>query len=153
MIKHIVFDCDGTLLDTSKNPYKLFPGIYDLVKSLYEADYNLYIWTGRDRNSLVRILNDQKIISFVQDFKTINDPNPKPETAGLKEMLQNAKPQEVVVIGDSTVDMAGAKRFGAHSIGALWCPSAKKEDLLEFHAQFLASSPKDCYDLILKFNE
>ena len=91
MIKHVVFDCDGTLLDTSKNPYQLFPGIYELLKTLYEADFSLFIWTGRDRNSLVKILNDQKIISFIQDFKTINDPSPKPQTSGLREMLQNAK--------------------------------------------------------------
>ncbi len=147
MKKHIVFDCDGTLVDTSQLKYCLYPGIKDLLIAL-AADSILYVWTARDRRSTLRILEELGISTFFEQISTIDDAFPKPHISGLVDMLHDTKKSLICMIGDTSNDIIGAKNFGVKSIGVTWNRSASATVLKESGADFIAITPEDCLAFI-----
>jgi phosphoglycolate phosphatase len=147
MKNHIVFDCDGTLVDTSGGTYQLFPGIKELLMEL-AAKHLLFVWTARGRASTLRILTDLGVHHYFQAFCTIDDALPKPHIGGLTDLVGSCPKDRICVIGDSSVDMSGAKNFGVLAIGATWNPDAKGRILKESGADFIVSHPHECSKLI-----
>ena len=132
-ITHIVFDHDGTLVNTNIAPRVLYPGIKDLLEKLTKTDVKLCVWTARRRFSVVEILNSLAIMEFFDDLSTPDDAQTKPDTEGLEEMLAGIDPKNIAVIGDSFADMLGGKKFGALCLGANWAAngSIKARQMLE----------------------
>lgn len=143
MRKHIVFDCDGTLVDTSQFKYSLFPGIKDLLISL-SVDSTLYVWTARDRLSTLRILKEFGIDQLFEGISTIDDAPAKPHVSGIIELVGDAPKNSICVIGDTSNDILGAKNFGVKSIGAVWNMSSYGDIMKEMGADFIASEPSEC---------
>jgi phosphoglycolate phosphatase len=131
------------------NSYQLFPGIRELLTKLQEQEFELYVWTARDRFSTLEILKSVNALHFFLDLKTSTDTPVKPHLSGLKAMVGEMNPKDVIVIGDSYTDILGAKNFGAKSIGATWCPNSQPQILTEMGAWALANTPQDCYNLLL----
>ena len=144
---HIIFDCDGTLLDTSSYPYQVFSGIRELLLELSEFSH-LYVWTARDKVSMNRFLSELGLISFFDEFSNPEDGHPKPHSLGLKQLVGDAPKDFVFVIGDSSADILGAKNFGVRSIGVIWNKAAKREFLKEAGADFIVSHPSECSKII-----
>ena len=119
MLKHIVFDHDGTLVDTKSRPF-LFEGILDLLTELQKKGLKLYIWTARDRNSTLKILKSLDIMGFFEDISTATDCESKPAITGLEYMLDSFSKDSILMIGDSSSDIIGAQKFGIKSIAACW---------------------------------
>ncbi len=146
-MKHIVFDCDGTLIDTSGPRYQLFDGIKDLLVELSRENL-LYVWTVRGRASTLKLLQEFGIMRYFETISTVDDAFPKPHIAGLLDLVGPAAKHAVCVIGDSSNDMLGAKNFGVLAIGATWNPEAKARALKEGGADFIVSHPSECSKLI-----
>jgi phosphoglycolate phosphatase len=147
MKKHIIFDCDGTLVDTSSPKYRLFPGIKELVIEL-SGDAKLYVWTARSRASTLRILQELGIFSYFEAICTIDDAPPKPHIEGLVDLAGEQDKKSICMIGDSSFDILGAKNFGVMAIGAVWNAEARGEVLKDFGADFIVSHPAECSKLI-----
>jgi phosphoglycolate phosphatase len=147
IMKHVIFDCDGTLLDTSGPKYKLFPGIKELISDL-STDCLLYVWTARDRLSTLRILGELGISSAFEAFSTIDDSYPKPHIRGLRDLVGVHPKHAICVIGDSSNDMLGAKNFGVLGLGAIWNTLSTPGILTDAGADFIVSHPADCSKLI-----
>jgi phosphoglycolate phosphatase len=146
-MKHIIFDCDGTLIDTSTTKYKLFPGIKELVQEL-SSDCLLYVWTARGRSSTLRILEELGIYSYFDSFCAMEDSIPKPHIAGIFDLVGKAPKHSICIIGDSSNDILGAKNYGVLSIGAIWGEDARHELLQDAGADFIVSHPSECSKLI-----
>ncbi len=146
-MKHVIFDCDGTLVDTSGPRYKLFPGIRDFLEA-HARECAFYVWTARDRSSTLRILKELDIAAFFDGVSTPDDAPPKPNTQGLYDLVGNSPRNLVCVIGDSRNDMLGAKAFGVLAIGATWNPEVRPTHLTEAGADFIVSHPSECSTLI-----
>lgn len=146
-MKHIVFDCDGTLLDTSRAPYKLFPGIKELLLELSQ-DSTLYVWTARGRSSTLRILEELEVKHLFDSFYTADDGIGKPHALGLMTLVGSAPKNSVVMIGDTSNDILGAKNFGATSIGCIWNGESHADVLRDFGADFIATHPQECSKII-----
>lgn len=146
-LKHVIFDCDGTLIDTSIPKYKLFPGIKELIQEL-SRDCLLYVWTARGRASTLRILDELGVIQYFDSFSTIDDGMPKPHIGGLLDLVGVTAKESICIIGDSSGDMIGAKHFGVLAIGAAWNPGASSQILKESGADYLVNHPSECSKLI-----
>lgn len=132
------------------NPFRLFPEMRKLLIELARKNYQLYVWTARDRRSTLSILKELDAAKFFLDFRCLDDTNPKPDPMGLVEMVGDVAKSKVVVIGDSSADILGAKSFGCASIGACWASSQLENHLVQYGPQGLARSPLDCLELIEK---
>lgn len=146
-IKHVIFDCDGTLVDTSGPQYKLFPGIKELLE-VHTKDCLFYVWTARGRASTQRILSELGISTYFDGLSTPDDCISKPHIAGLFSLVANAPKNSVCVIGDSSYDIQGAKDFGVLAIGASWNKDTSSELLSKVGADFIVSHPSECSKLI-----
>lgn len=150
MIKHVVFDHDGTLVNMQGGRV-LFPGIRELLTELSQKQVKLYVWTARNRYSCVEILKSLDIIGFFEDISTATDCEPKPNPEGLEDMLPGVNTQEVAMVGDSYTDMVGANKFGALAIGVLWDhPSDKAKEVLEhMGAHHICKTVAECRELLI----
>lgn len=146
-MKHIVFDCDGTLLDTTNHPYRLYPGIKELLLDL-SVDCTLYVWTARGRSSTLRALQDAGVSHLFTSLYTADDGVGKPYIAGLVNLVGEMTKQSVMMIGDTTNDILGANNYGIKSIGVLWNGEANALVLKEAGADFIATEPLECSKLI-----
>lgn len=153
VVSHIVFDHDGTLVDTSGHPKKMFEGINSLLKDLKQRGLKLYIWTARDRKSTQEILKNLEISSIFEDISTATDCTPKPNPDGLETMLFGVSPSQVLMIGDSYTDMMGAQEFGCKSIGVLWDDPNNQDrldSLKHYGADHICLAVDECKNLINK---
>jgi phosphoglycolate phosphatase len=103
---YVVFDCDGTLVDTSGSTFFLYPGIRELLEDLCQ-DCELYVWTNRDRKSLVRMLKDFGVLAYFKNMSTIDEHLPKPDVGGLDILVSDRPKSRVWVIGDTSLDILG----------------------------------------------
>lgn len=146
-MRKVIFDCDGTLLDTQKVPSAFFPGIKELLLDLSQ-DCQLFVWTARGRLSTLRILEDNGVRALFDGVSTIDDSPSKPHIQGLVDLVGNSPKNSICVIGDSTFDMLGARNFGVLGIGVLWNRMSTEKDLRAAGADFIVSDPTECSTLI-----
>lgn len=145
-MKHIIFDCDGTLVDTSGTKYQLFEGIQKLLDQ-HRLECMYYVWTARERGSAIKLLSELGIYSYFDGLFTPSDGPGKPHIHGLKELVGEVVKHSICVVGDSDLDMLGAKNFGVLAIGASWNQLVSEENLVEAGADFIVSHPSQCSKL------
>ena len=64
----IVFDHDGTLVDTESSDFKVFPEIKELLVDLSDLGFKLAVWTARPHRSTFLSLKNLGIESFLVRF-------------------------------------------------------------------------------------
>jgi phosphoglycolate phosphatase len=146
-MRRVVFDCDGTLLNTNGDRPAFFPGIKELLLDL-ASDCELYVWTARGRASTLRILEENGVKHLFLGVSTPDDGFTKPHVAGLMDLTGDSPKNSICVIGDSSMDMVGARNFGVLAIGAVWNRNANASFLREAGADFIVSDPAECSKLI-----
>lgn len=100
-----------------------FPGMLELVGDLHARGVQLSIWTGRELDTSVRVLENlgfNKYINLLVTRSCVVHTKPAPE--GLLKILKTSKHQgdDVVMIGDHAYDMAGARACGVCAISVSW---------------------------------
>lgn len=151
-LKHVIFDHDGTLVNTSIAPRKIFPDIEDLLSFLRDSGISLYVWTARDRKSTKESLKSQGILHFFKELRCQGDAPLKPNTAEIEYML-DTDDQLVVMIGDSLSDIQAGKNIKAKTIAALWgFEDTELGDYFRQHgADELALSVQECKKILTKY--
>ncbi len=144
---HVIFDCDGTLLDPSCHPYQLYSGIRELIDELSEFCC-LYVWTSRDKVSTIKFLSETDVISYFDELSNPEDGYLKPHFGGLKQLVGDLPKELMIVIGDSNNDILGAKNFGVKSIGVIWNKASNRHYLEQAGADFIVSHPSDCSKIV-----
>lgn len=133
----VVFDHDGTVVDTRGLNPVVFPGIMKLLTELNDRGVDLYLWSLRPRASLTRIMKEVGIFHYFRDLRGSDDGNyPKPHPEGLNELLEGYDLKKVCHIGDGSGDYAGASSLKIPFIAACWNdPSYDKqwEELKAMH--------------------
>lgn len=147
-IKHVIFDHDGTLVDTTSFKRELFPGIVELLKYLSSQGIKSYIWTARNRDSTVEILQSLAIIDHFSGFACGGEMKPKPSVQGLESLLIEDRSESIALVGDSLGDMIGGRSFGALCIGALW-----GHGNLDGEKVMLESGADICFGNVLEFKK
>lgn len=106
-------------LDAAANT-DLLPGVEETLKALNNKGLKIGLCTINSEKSVNHILERFGIGDFFDAKVTRNQvkrvkPHPEHLEAALK--LLNVSPQETIVVGDSSVDMEGAKKLGAVAVG------------------------------------
>lgn len=125
---------------------RLHTGIKELLDSLTTQGVPLGVVTGRHARDLELVLRPHNLASYFQVMVTDSElPRSKPAPDGLLKAMQlmNADPRRTFYIGDSIVDIRAAHAAGCLSIGALWDPLAKAQELEKLEPSYLAHHPSD----------
>lgn len=126
---------------------KLFPGITDLLQNL-KNKYKLAIASSVDKNSILKILENQKINTLFQTVLATTEPTKKNI---IKEILRetNTSPKETVIVSDTTGDISMAKRMGLKTIGVTW-GFHSASTLHAAHPDFIVNNLQELQSLINK---
>ena len=148
-LKMIVFDHDGTLVNTETPDFKVFPGIKELLVDLQALDFTLSVWTARSHRSTVESLKRMDIAQYFTDIYGHDDGMPKPHPEGLEKITEGLEKDSVLHIGDSLGDVDGATAFGISVIAACWsCPNQVEN--FRMKTPLVALAPSDCREIIAK---
>jgi phosphoglycolate phosphatase len=150
--KMIIFDHDGTLVNTNVPDFKLFPEIKELLVDLTQAGFVLSIWTARGHRSTVESLESLHVASYFTEIYGHDDGLPKPHPSGLGKISAGFELSDLLHIGDSLGDLDGAQSFGIEVIAACW-NSSNQVEIFKQKTPFIAMTPNDCRKIIAsKFN-
>jgi phosphoglycolate phosphatase len=145
----IIWDHDGTLVNTDTPDFKLFPGIKELLVDLTSAGFEMSVWTARGHHSTVESLKNLQIASFFREIYGHDDGLPKPHPSGLGTISEGIAKRSLLHIGDSLGDVEGAQSFGIEVIAACW-NSTNQVEIFKRKKAFLAMTPDECREIIAK---
>lgn len=146
---HIIFDHDGTLVDTSSSPFILFTGMKELLQELKSMNFELYIWTARPRRSTIDSIKRLEIAHYFTEIYCFDDGIPKPHPMGLAELTAGLEKDSILHIGDSMTDFDGAHAYGVEVIAACWSEPDQVKKYAQY-ADFTARSLDECRQIIEK---
>lgn len=126
----------------------LYKGIKDCLHELEQLGVASYIWTGRDRASGVRIFKAHDIAQYFTEMSFSDTDIPKPHPDGLERMLEEVPKEKMVLIGDSGVDIQGAKNFSIPCLAVDWESKANHAEFLDFGATKVVQSPSEIVDWV-----
>lgn len=149
---HIIFDHDGTLVRVDRSGFQLFPGMKDFIVELKQNNFEIYIWTARNRSSTITSIKQNELSEFLTDIYCADDGMMKPHPMGLTKLLGGVPKNQIIHIGDSETDLQGAINFGIDFIYAAWNDLSLGE-LYKSRTPFVANTILDCKKIIdYKFN-
>lgn len=128
----------------------IFPGVQEMLFTLFEKGYKLGVVTSRLRASSYRGLEKYGILPYFSCVITADDcekykPDPEPINRALLQM--NIRPEETVMVGDSMFDIKCAQNAGVRSVYVSW--SAAQPDLGgEVRPDFIVHSAEEIIHLI-----
>lgn len=125
---------------------ELFPEIKEVLHELKNLKLPMGIVTGRHQLDLEINIERHAIKQLFSSIVTddmVSAPKPAPE--GILKVIQDLKlmPNQVVYIGDSTVDMLAAKAAGAKAAAALWDGLADQQEMKLAGADMSANTPQE----------
>ncbi|MDD4973114.1 MAG: HAD-IA family hydrolase [Bacteriovorax sp.] len=151
-VGHIIFDHDGTLVNTDIFPYTLFIGIRELLIDLKASGLELYIWTARPRRSVIETTSQLEIAHFFTGIFCYDDGIPKPNPEGLQKLTGGIDKKEILHIGDSLTDLEGAHAYGIEVVAACWNSPDQVDKYVDI-ADYTALDLNQCREIIKgKFN-
>lgn len=132
------------------NKTKPYEGIDNILDELNKMGIKIGINSNKKdeyTNTLtIKFFNRIPFIAIYGERKGITN---KPNPASVLEIIQlmNLKPEEVLYIGDTKVDIMTAKNADIHSVGVLW-GFRNHEELSNYGATYIISDPKEILSII-----
>jgi pyrophosphatase PpaX len=127
-----------------------FPYVGEVLGNLRRSGIRLGVVTTKIRLTTEKGLKYVGIYDHMEAIVTIDDvTNPKPHPEPVQRALEllGAKPEETLMVGDSTVDIASANAAGTVSVGVAWSLKGEAK-LLEAGARHVIHDMRDLYDLV-----
>ncbi|ASS67854.1 MULTISPECIES: pyrophosphatase PpaX [unclassified Paenibacillus] len=127
-----------------------FPHTAEVLERLKAAGFKLGVVTTKIRMSTEKGLRLTGLLDYMDAIVTLDDvdnPKPHPEPVLRAMEMLGAKPEETMMVGDSTVDIQSALEAGAVPVGVAW--SLKGEELLrQYGAAHVLQDMRDLYALL-----
>ncbi|WP_294339152.1 HAD-IA family hydrolase [uncultured Sphingomonas sp.] len=100
----------------------LYPGIADALATLADSGWALGVATGKSDRGLSIILATHGLTSAFVTLQTADRHPSKPHPAMALAAIADAgsKPEQTVMIGDTSYDMTMGRAAGAHAVGVAW---------------------------------
>ncbi|MBV36462.1 MAG: HAD family hydrolase [Rickettsiales bacterium] len=121
-------------VDGDNTPSPVFEGVEEVLTSLKEQGYYLTVATGKARHGLDRVLDESKLRHFFDKTIASDESNSKPDPAMLHTLMKHfaLKPEQTVMVGDTTHDLKMAQNAGTHGVAVTY--GAHSVDSLKKHA-------------------
>jgi N-acetyl-D-muramate 6-phosphate phosphatase len=130
-----------------ENPLKKFmlvPRVDQMLVSM-KGRYPMAVVSARDERSTMRFLNQFDLVRYFDVIVTgLSAPHTKPYPDPILFAAQKmeVKPEECLMIGDTTVDMRAGKSAGAQTVGVL-CGFGEEQELRKLGADLILESTSD----------
>lgn len=132
------------------NKLKLFDGIEDLIKSLYEKGYVLGIISMNSAENVNKFLNEKKLLSFIDFVYSANVFQGKEKIIKKWLNINKCKYSKVIYVGDEIRDIISCKHSGVPIIAVSWGYNTKYS-LEKHNPNYLTDSVEDLNNLIATF--
>jgi len=152
--EEIISDCYGLMIkyynESCTVKTSIYEGIPELIKKLKEKNIKLAVLSNKAEELTKQIINT---LLSPSDFEIILGARPglpsKPDTAGALLICKELKirPEDIIYLGDTKVDMITAKNAGMFPVGVLW-GFRTKEELLENGAKNIINNPLELLSII-----
>ena len=108
---------------TPRIPQLLYPGVREGLAELKRADLRFAVVTGKTQDgadSTVAAAGLNDVIEVVLGYTSVANPKPAPDIALLALDKLGVRPEDAVIVGDSTHDLEMARRAGVQSIAVTY---------------------------------
>lgn len=132
-----------------------FPTVKETLDKMKEKGYKLAIVTSKNRKMATRSLKALDLYDYFDLLVTPEDtlkhkPDKEPCEFALKHF--NVKPQESIMVGDSSYDLMSGKSAGCYTIGVNYS-LISKDILLSTNPDFMVDEFKDILYIVDTLNE
>ncbi len=124
--------------------YLIVPGVEDMFKNL-QGRYPMSVVSARDEKSTMRFLTQFDLCKYFEAIVTgLSAPytKPYPDPILLAAERMGVRPEECLMIGDTTVDMRAGRAAGAQTVGVL-CGFGEEQELRQLGANLILKSTGD----------
>ena len=126
--------------NTLKN-FLLIPGADEMLAAL-KGYYPMAVVSARHHKSTMRFLEQFDLVHYFDAIVTgLSAPHTKPfpDPVFMAAEMMGVKAEEVLMIGDTTVDIRAGKAAGAQTVGVL-CGFGEEQELLDMGADLIIST-------------
>ena len=137
-----------------KSPVKKFllvPGVDEMLEKM-KGRFPMAVVSARDEKSTLRFLNQFDLCKYFDVIITgLSAPHTKPfpDPILLAAQKMGVRPEECLMIGDTTVDIRAGKSAGAQTVGVL-CGFGEEDELLQLGADLILKSTSDLTELFIE---
>lgn len=127
-----------------KPRFSMIPGVAKALEQL-RPQYSMALVSAREKYSTHHILDEFNLLDYfdlVVTAETTAFTKPSPDPLLLVAKHFKILPEQLLMIGDTSVDMIAGKSAGAQTIGVL-CGFGRKEDLVNNGADLILNSPAE----------
>ncbi|WP_434695505.1 HAD-IIIA family hydrolase [Pseudomonas sp. Z1-14] len=99
-------------------PSPLFDGVADTLQTLRDEGYQLAVATGKARRGLDRVLKSHGWDDYFDITRAADETASKPHPLMLEQILAhcNVRPEQALMVGDSSFDLQMARNAGMGSV-------------------------------------
>lgn len=136
--------------EQSKIHTKIYPGIELLLEGLLDLGISINVLSNKPHIQTIDVIDyyfNSQIFTYVYGKKEEFLPKPANDSALDIVSKLGFRCEEVLYVGDTSVDIFTAKNSGFISVGVLW-GFRKAEELVSAGANYLVSSPLEILDIV-----
>lgn len=131
---------------------RVYPGVMELLESLYSAGKEMCMATAKLEKFAVEISSHFGFDKYIKNLKGADYKGEKAtKDVVIAELLKDIKcvgSKSVVMVGDTLFDMEGGKKNGLSTIAVTY-GFGKEEDLRKTDPDAIAGSAEDLHDLLV----
>ena len=149
LVYHLLdrLDLDDDMLRLYHFVSRLIPGVKELLQELH-LHYSLAVVSARDESTF-RFLEQFDLLPYfsaVAISDTCRHTKPYPDPVLWAAQKMGAAPQEILMVGDTGVDIRAGRMAGAQTAGVL-CGFGREKDLRRAGADLILSTTAELWDV------
>ncbi len=129
--------------------FLLIPGVAEMLARL-KGHYPMAVVSARDEKGTMRFLEQFDLVQYfdvVVTGQSVEYTKPYPHPIYFAANKMNVKPEECLMIGDTTVDIRAGKSAGAQTVGVL-CGFGEEPELIKMGAGLILKNTHDLAEVL-----
>jgi len=138
----------GTVIDwmsrhqtNTLKKFMLIPGV-DTMLATFKGRFPMAVVSARHEKSTMRFLEQFDLVKYFDAIVTgLSAPHTKPfpDPIFLAAKMMGVRPEECLMVGDTTVDIRAGRSAGAQTVGVL-CGFGEEQELIDMGADLILSN-------------